>query len=460
MWKRNSIRLRLLAIATVVVASMMIVTGIGLTFLLERNIERWEGQELDAHLQQIIGGLRFQPDGTVKLSRDLTDPRFGKVFGGLYYQVTTLDGEVILKSRSLWDTVLDLPEDTVDPGQVHVHTRPGPNNSTLLLHESRILVVERGQELSLLVTVGIDKTEIMALKAGFARDLIPALALLAVALLLGFTFQIGVGIRPLDRLRKGVADVKSGTARRLPTNAPSEVGPLIEEVNSLLDQQDESMVRARDRAADLAHGLKTPLTALATDIARLRAIGADDIADDIDELSSRMRRHLDRELARARDRHGRAHARTAAKTAIDLIIRTLAKTPKGEKLQFQNMVPEWVELAVDQGDFLEVAGNLLENACKYANETISIECGVRDGWASIIVNDDGPGVSASQISHVMQRGVRLDTAESGSGLGLAIVKDILEANGGEIRLQNRTGRGLSATATFRVAPPVNSKDRK
>ena len=94
MWKRKSIRLRLLAIATIVVVSMMIVTGMGLTYLLERNIERREGQELDAHLQQIIGGLRFQPDGTVKLSRDLTDPRFGKVFGGLYYQVTRSEGVV------------------------------------------------------------------------------------------------------------------------------------------------------------------------------------------------------------------------------------------------------------------------------------------------------------------------------------------------------------------------------
>jgi signal transduction histidine kinase len=243
-------------------------------------------------------------------------------------------------------------------------------------------------------------------------------------------------------------------------DAPSEVEPLIEEVNSLLDQQDESMVRARDRAADLAHGLKTPLTALAKDIARLRAIGADDIANDIEELSLRMRRHLDRELARARDRHGRAHARTAAKIAIDSIIRTLAKTPNGENLQFQNLVPGWVELAVDQGDFLEVAGNLLENACKYAVETISVECGVRDGWASIIVNDDGPGVLVSRITHITQRGVRLDTAESGSGLGLAIVKDILEANGGEISLQNRTGCGLSAPATFRVAPPLKAKDRK
>lgn len=458
MWSFNSIRLRLIAVATVIVIGMMIVTGFGLTMLLERNIERREGQELDAHLQQIIGGLRFQPDGTVKLSRDLTDPRFGQVFGGLYYQVANLDGDVILKSRSLWDTVLSLPEDTVDPGEVHVHSRPGPNNTTLLIHESRIVILEKGEETPLLVSVGIDKTEIMALKAGFTRDLIPTLSILAVALLVGFAFQIGVGIRPLDRLRKGVASVKSGEARRLPTNAPSEVAPLIQEVNSLLDQQDDSMARARDRAADLAHGLKTPLTALGTDIARLRKIGADDIANDIQDLSTRMRRHLDRELALARDRHGRKNTRTAAKPALDLVIRTLVKTPKGENLNFQSTVPDWVELAVEQGDFLEVVGNLLENACKFASSTISIECGVRDGWASIMISDDGPGVADSKIAHITTRGVRLDTAGTGSGLGLAIVKDIVDAYGGQLRLENRNGSGLTVTIAFPVAPNMNSKE--
>ena len=460
MWSYNSIRLRLVAVATVIVIGMMIVTGFGLTMLLERNVERREGQELDAHLQQIIGGLRFQTDGTVKLSRDLTDPRFGQVFGGLYFQVARLDGDIILKSRSLWDTVLSLPEDTVDPGEVHIHSRPGPNNTTLLIHESRVAFVDRGQEMPLLVSVGIDKSEIIALKSGFTRDLIPTLSLLAVALLMGFAFQIGVGMRPLDRIRKGVANVKSGEAQRLPTDAPSEVAPLIQEVNSLLDQQDDSMARARDRAADLAHGLKTPLTALGTDIERLRKIGAEDIADDIQELSVRMRRHLDRELALARDRHGRKNARTTVKPALESIIRTLAKTPKGEVLKFQSTVPEWVELAVEQGDFLEVVGNLLENATKFAKDTISIECGVRDGWASIIINDDGPGVTDSKIAHIATRGVRLDMAGTGAGLGLAIVKDIVEANGGHLHLENRTGRGLSVTVTFRAASTINSKEKE
>jgi len=109
--------------------------------------------------------------------------------------------------------------------------------------------------------------------------------MISLVLLLGFAFQISIGIRPLDRLRISVSDVRSGKTKRLPTSAPTEVVPLIDEVNSLLDQQDDSIVRARDRAADLAHGLKTPLTALGTDIQRLRKVGVDDIANDIEQLT-------------------------------------------------------------------------------------------------------------------------------------------------------------------------------
>lgn len=456
----NSLRLRLTAFAIVVVVSAMIVTGVGLTFLFERNVERREGQELNAHLEQIIGGLRFDKDGSVKLARNLADPRFGRVFGGLYYQIASPSGEVILKSRSLWDTELDLPDDELTPGEVHIHTRPGPNNATLLLHESKVLIALKDEQLPIIVTVGIDKTEILALRAGFARDLVPALAALALVLFLGFSFQIRVGIRPLDRLRHGISDVKTGRAKRLPTDAPSEVTPLIAEVNSLLDQQDESMVRARDRAADLAHGLKTPLTALATDIERLRKIGAGGIASDIEELSTRMRRHLDRELARARDRHGKKNARTLAKPAIDSIIRTLEKTPKGEHQKFINNVPIWVELAVEQGDFLEITGNLLENASKFAANTISIESGIRDGWVSIIINDDGPGVAEARIAHITKRGVRLDTSGAGSGLGLAIAKDIVETYDGELMLANKLSSGLRATIVLPVAKTLIQKDTK
>jgi signal transduction histidine kinase len=176
----------------------------------------------------------------------------------------------------------------------------------------------------------------------------------------------------------------------------------------------------------------------------LRAKGEGKIADDIQHSSSLMLRHLDRELARARFHHARVKASVGAKASVDSLLRTLAKTPDGERLQFHNAIPESVVLAIDQVDFLEVAGNLLENASRYAASEVRVAAEVKDGVASIMVEDDGPGVPEAQIQTILQRGQRLDASGHGAGLGLAIAKDILEAYGGQLRLENRTLAGLSA----------------
>lgn len=443
-----SLRSRLTKFALVVVASTMVLTGIGLAWLFQRHIEQRVGQELTAHLEQIIGDLRFNADGSVELSRALSDPRFGKVLGGLYFQVTTEEGQVLLKSRSLWDQELDLPRDALAMGMVHIHHRPGPNGSDLLVHESRVLFADVGPAPTLRISVAIDTKEIHVLRAGFTDNLVPLLGVLGAVLLAGFAFQIGLGLRPMNALRDQVAAVRSGQANRMEGVVPREVQPLVHEVNSLLDLQDQNMVRARDRAADLAHGLKTPLTALASDVARLRARGEDKIADEIQQISTQMLRHLDRELARSRFHHALLKSSVGAREAVDAILRTLAKTPDGERLTFHNQVPDGLVLAIDQVDFLEIAGNLLENAGKYAAKEVSVSASVKDGIASVLFEDDGPGIPEDRLPTIMQRGQRLDSQAQGSGLGLAITKDILEAYGGYLSLKNRETGGLSACITL------------
>ncbi len=449
-----SIRRRLALFAALIVVIAMSMTGIGLTWLFQRQIDMRVGQEMDAHLQQIVGDLRFNPDGTVKLSRELSDPRFGKVFGGLYFQVTAEAGDVLLKSRSLWDTRLDLPTDLLDIGAVHVHRRPGPMNSMLLMHESRVIFADGDKARTLRITVGIDADEIRSLRMAFSTDLVPALGLLAVLLISGFILQIRIGLRPLDALRQHVAQVRSGHASRLTGDVPSEVMPLVEEVNSLLDLQDQNMKRARDRSADLAHGLKTPLTALGADIARLRTAGQTAVADDIQLLATRMQRHIDRELARSRFRHGRLNARVPARLAMDALARTLSKTPRGEMIAFQNRIDESIVIAMDQQDFLEVAGNLAENAMRHAKTTVSFDALLDGNSIAIRIDDDGSGLPLEQIAKVMERGVRLDVSDEGAGLGLAIAKDVMDAYGGQLSLENRKSGGLSATIKLPIVGPA------
>lgn len=365
----RSLRFRLMVYAVVVVVAALIITGAGVAKLFERHARRQIDAELDVHLAQIVGALRFAQDGTASLAHQPADPRFNKIYGGLFWQVSDVSGQALLRSRSLWDSELRLPAESLVPGELYIREIPGPAETTVLVHEKLVTFPTPQGAMPLRVSVAIDVAAMKDLVSGFTRDMIPALILLGFALLVGFAVQVSAGLRPMVALREQIAAIREGRQRRLSGPVPQEIAPLAAEMNELLANQEQDMVRARDRAADMAHGLKTPLTALATDVRRLREKGELEIADDIEDLANRMRRHLERELARARLRHGRAALRTEAAPVIHGIVRTLRRTPRGQELTFDESVPDDFRLPVDQDDLAEVLGNLIENASRHAKST-------------------------------------------------------------------------------------------
>ena len=448
----RSLRLRLSAGAIAVIILTLAVTGLSLSSLFSRHLERRIGQELDTHLAHIIGTIRLT-DATLSLSREPSDPRFQQIFGGVYWQVgDTTTGET-LKSRSLWDTALDLPQDAPAPGEKHVHDLAGPGDTTLFAHEEMVIVAAPDGDHRMRVAVAIDRSELEGLASGFSRDLAGVLAILGLILIVGFFIQVSSGLRPIGKVLSGIAAIRSGAARRMDAQgAPAEIAPLVSEVNALLDAQETEMARARDRAADLAHGLKTPLTALTADISRLRAKGEVEIADDIDELAARMRRHMERELARARMRHGRSATGADVVAAIEAVARTLRRTPTGELIAIEVQSGERFTAAIDREDLSEIVGNLMENAVRYARTRVTATAAASGDLVTIAIADDGPGLDDAAREAALARGGRLDTSgpdTSGAGLGLAIVGDILAACGGRLTLgRSQELGGLEATVTL------------
>jgi signal transduction histidine kinase len=446
MRKPRSLRLRLFALAAAVMVIAMVTAGFGLTALFTRHLERRVGQELDTHLQLIAGGLRIDGAGALSLAREPADPRFSRVLGGLYWQVSDAASGRKLVSRSLWDGALELPPDELSNGAVHTHEISGPDGARLLVHEREILVTANSLEHRFRISVAVDRKEISQLGIGFARDLVPALGILGAVLLLGFGFQVGAGLRPLGTVQDALGAVRSGRARRLQINVPREVEPLVSEVNSLLEAQENEMIRARDRAADMAHGLKTPLTALSASVQRLRAKGESELAAEIDEQAGRIRRHIERELARARVRHGKLTTHASVAASVAAIVRTLVQTLDGERLTIEQYVPSDMKVAVDPDDLNEILGNLIENATRHARTLVRIGTVSSKGQVSINVEDDGEGLSEEGRAKALLRGVRLDSKGNGSGLGLAITQDIVVAYGGELELSQSPLGGLSASA--------------
>ena len=460
--KRHSLRLRLVAGGIVAILIALGLAGGALVVIFERHVSRTLAQDLDVHLKQLLANIEVDPQGKLVLTQAPVDPRFADPLSGLYWQVGDDHGQ-LLRSRSLWDSAMELPADRLSPGETHQHEASGPGGQRVLVAERAVVLSADGKPVTVRLAVAEDLARVSEASSAFAKDLSIALVLLGSVLALATWIQVGVGLRPLVALRRGVADIRAGRTRYLPSSVPTEVHPLVEEVNALIDAQEHEIERSRGRAADLAHGLKTPLAALAADASRLRERGEHDIARDIDAVGEAMGRHVDRELARARVRgraRGGAAISAAVKPLVETILATLSRTPESAHVRFENLVADDLRVALDRSDLAEVLGNLIENAARHAAGFVRITAD--DSRPSVVVEDDGKGIAPTHLLRVLERGTRLDERGGAAGLGLAIVQDVLDAYEWKLELSNSELGGLKATIAPRSAlpePPSSSAEK-
>lgn len=448
--RRGSLRLRLLLAAAASIGAALVLAAAGLAALFQHHVERRVAAELATHLEQLVASVGRNAQGELVLARQPAEPRFNAALSGLYWQLES--GEAELRSRSLWDERLALPPDELAAGAVHRHRLPGPAGAELLALERSVILPARLGGERLRAGVAIDVAEIDVARREFVGDLLPYLGLIGMLLLLAAWVQVRVGLAPLATVQSRLAAIHAGAARRLDERFPDEILPLARQVDVLLEQQECELERARGRAADLAHGLKTPLQVLAGDIETLRGRGELVLADEIEKVADLMRRHVDRELARARMAAERGEAIADAADAARRVVAVVRRTPAGARLAWQLDVADEVQLRIDPDDLVEALGNLVENAARHARRRVSIRASGDGEFTRLAVSDDGPGIPAARLEEVQARGGRLDSSGSGAGLGLAIVRDIAEAWGGRLELQS-TSEGVEAALAFpRVGP--------
>lgn len=260
--------------------------------------------------------------------------------------------------------------------------------------------------------------------------------MLGALLLTAFFVQISVGLQPLAQVGARVAELARGARTRIGTDMPAEVVPLASQIDTLLDARDRELARARHRAADLAHGLKTPLQALMGDARQLRDSGQHEIAESIETIAAAMRRHVDRELARARIQTDRAAAGADPAQVLRKLVEVLRRTPQGGLIDWRIEAPEPLRARIDAGDLTEALGALMENAMRHAHETVTASVRAEGGKVAIRVRDDGPGVPEADLTRLTQRGLSLDPESEGQGIGLALVAGVADAAGGSLRMRN------------------------
>jgi signal transduction histidine kinase len=443
-----SLKLRLLTYAAFGISLVLGSTGVGFNWLYRKHVERFMLNNLNSHMDQLLGNVIVGDDGVVSVKSRLSDPRFSQPGGGLYWQID-VSGQDSLRSRSLWDETLVIPTPPETEDEDHAHDLTLPSGVGIFASEKMVVANnDAGLEKKLIVTVGIDREQVTSPASEFSRALLWGLGSTYAALLASTLALITLGLRPLQAVKKGLAVLQSGGSSVFDaSHLPSEVAPLAEEINLLMAAREKQLIRARERASNLAHGLKTPLAVLQAISNDLKSRGLAESADAIGLNTSQMRDLVDRELTRSRMSDGAKAHRANFTEVAQKVIATMKKAPRGDILSWSlNAAPEQL-IPMDSVDLMELLGNLLDNARKHASEMVRIS---HDG-KSLTIEDDGPGVADLVLPDILKRGVRLDEKMPGSGIGLAIVSDLADVYGLTLSVRKSDLGGLAVD----VGMPAN-----
>lgn len=431
---RLSLHRRLAFYGAAAILLALAAAAMGLTWLFGTHVERRAIAEMEVQLEQVLSGLTIA-GGRLTADKLPMDPRYSRPYGGRYWQVQK--GGETLRSRSLWDETLSIDGESAPSGDVRIYRQRGPGGTPVLGIERtvRLPATLRGGEAKL--TVAMDASELTEARKAFALDLAPSLVLLAALLIGAQLAQQVYGLRPLKQIGRRVSDLRTGRASRMGADWPDEMRPLTNEIDALIEERAADIERARFRAGDLAHGLKTPLQALLGEANRLSEKGDEAAASAIESVADSMLTHVNRELARTRmaARQSGTQARANLAEVAGRVVAVVKRTPDGARLEWTVEAADDLVAVIDPADLAEAIGALAENAARYAEKAVRISARRVKSKLTIRVCDDGPGIPDEDLMRVLERGRRLDEGSVGEGLGLAIATDIAEAARGRLTLE-------------------------
>jgi len=445
---RSSLSFRLLLAASMSTLAALVATALVLNFLFRAYFEDRIHAELESYLVQLTANVALDANGDLDIT-ELSDPRFAEPLSGFYWQVQLQDRAPV-QSQSFWAEPLTLPR----PGQRgEIVFTPAvlPEGDRILAGSWIVTLTHAGADHEVFLIVAVDRTQFDRSIASFSRNVTISMAILGAFLVLASWFQVRIGLRPLEKIRSEVNTVKQQRGSRLSAAHPSELVPLVDEVNDLLDHQDDTIDQARARASNLAHGLKTPLTIMRALSLDLKRAGQPSMSSDLDAQVDNMQHFVERELARTRDQTTRDSWCIAA-PVVERLVLAFQRRAAGREIKWRIDVAVDAQCPFDEYALTELLGNLIDNASKWTRDEITITIsGTRDA-GFIAVADNGPGILANDLEAVLKRGKRLDETVPGQGLGLTIVADMAQSRGARLDLSNRATGGLSATVSWGEPP--------
>jgi signal transduction histidine kinase len=416
-----------LGLSLIVVFTLL---GIGVSISIRLLMENHITVRLEHDAESLLAAVSIDPSGdpaTIELLTDRINRVYDRVFSGHYFVIASDHKRI--RSRSLWDQ--DLPVPPVLPGKVSARHMQGPENQNLLVRVAGY----RKDDKDLVITVAEDLTPIDAyvqrLQIRYGLTVIVVLALLVY--LQRQVLRQGLG--PLDHTGRQIEALERGELERLSEDVPLELRPLVQQINQLLSVLRQRMERSRNALGNLAHALKMPLTLMNQLTDKRENIPDAGVRSEVQGQVRTIQTLIDRELRRARLSGARgSFGRLGLAHELNSLVEVVTQLYRDKALKIDLQIPAELEYSADREDMLELFGNLLDNACKWATSMVRIS-GARSDQLWVRIEDDGPGASGTELDQLRRRGIRVDEGKvPGYGLGLAIAQDVVQHYAGTMTL--------------------------
>ncbi|MGV8832845.1 MAG: sensor histidine kinase [Devosia sp.] len=417
----------------------LVATGFLLTDLYSRALDTSLSETLDFHIESLTGALLETGDPKSE-SIALTDPRFGRPRSGWYWAIRDTDGALYNLSSSVVGISLPKMSGPRDDQGRRTAIMDDAFGTSMRVVERTVTLAPKTYE----IVVTGNLSEILELVGDFRGQAFIVLGAVGVMLAIMSFIVARFAMRPVDRLSAAIESVRAGESAAVTGSYPREIAPLAEEVNELLRSNAQIIERARNQVGNLAHGLKTPIAVLRNEAAAKKGALANVVLGESDKMSAMVATYLER--ARLAARTSVVGKKTDAAMIITRLTRVMGKIHPQVTVTLHPVDPALPWFRGDEADLEEVAGNLLDNACKWSAGLVEVRLDTERDQAStnllISIDDNGPGLSEQDAQKVLRRGVRLDEKTPGSGLGLDIVKELVDVYGGTLTLKRSALGGL------------------
>jgi signal transduction histidine kinase len=438
----DSITARLFWLSSAWLVVALVITAFLLTELYSRALDTSLTETLEFHVGTLVERTLATGDAAGADVR-VADPRFDRTGSGWYWVIRDENGYLVNFSTSVVGLVLPQLDSAYDGNNVRTGLIRDAFNKSLRVVERAVTVA--GRPLNIMVTGSLD--EILALVDTFRGQTLIVLGFVGIMLAAMSAIVARIALRPVGRLRRAVEQVREGEQDSVIGRFPPEIAPLADEVNELLRSNGQIIERARNQVGNLAHGLKTPLAVLRNEAHGAGKTGlAKVVAEETEKMTTMVSSYLDK--ARIAARTTVVGKKTDATLIVLRLSRVMQKIHPDRTVTFVRPDASLPWFRGDEADLEEMAGNLLDNACKWSKSQVNVNllADRRESGTLLVirVEDDGPGLTEEQAQQVLRRGVRLDEKTPGSGLGLDIVKELVDVYGGSLQMGRSSLGGLRA----------------